>query len=450
MQKTFLFLDHYISTRLFPSAWAAKKMGLHASVIIPKEVKASFESKLAEQPLEAGGSLFGNIIYFETSKETDVRTAIHELEKTNEIIGIFCNGGFFDKNGCFGELAGRIAIERGLPVQGTEALIQMNNKFLMRDHLATKGLQKVLFGHARNISEAIEHANNIGYPLILKPLTGAGSTLIMKCSHQDELVENFDYLQKNLRYTYWDKFSQGIFTHHCSNREKRTFDLSQDVLIESYIPGPEVSVELYISNKRIIPIKIHDKMFLTEERSVFFEHLLVHPCVQISKEHEQQLINYAVEVTRSFDIDNCFCHVEMRYSDHGPELIEINPRIGGGLVAKSISESLREDPAKIDVELRLGEIKNLYTPQTPLLHQAMAFFYPRVNGVLNEIKGLSQAKKLANITSLEQTIPNNMPIKGKDSEVFLVQCWLEAESWEEIEHAYKQCDEYLQIDVCEI
>ncbi|ARU61411.1 hypothetical protein CBW65_10655 [Tumebacillus avium] len=449
-QKSFIFIENMYPLVLARRSVMAKEQGYRTVLISPA---------LTEQEKKA-------ISDFETQKNNDVpvfdqyiTTDDFDLEtlrgfvaqvETEYPAGAFMTSiGMFHKGHLVGSNVALLAEERGLPSPNADAVFRCNNKYLMRDALRDQGVPTVDFGLATDETTAVEHANRIGYPIILKPLNGAASHMIVKCANAEEVVTKFrDAMERLPNSTNIGAYKSA---HSYPNRkgEILDFDPLRSMLIEKYIPGREASVELLITEDQIFPLIVHDKVTMSEKERCFYEHLLVVPPQRFTDEEVQEMKDYAVAVAKAVGLKNTFSHVELRYGENGmgPQLLEINPRIGGMFVQDSIKAMVGIDAMTTCVGLSDGTFKAEAEYQSSEEIHAMFTIYPPHSGLLEQVDGLEELAEMPGMILSRQTMPNGMIIHAEDEECFAVMCFLKAESYEKVYEIYDKALEIVTFTV---
>lgn len=84
-------------------------------------------------------------------------------------------------------LAARLREALGVDGLGVEQTIPFRDKVRMKEVLAAAGVRIPRFARARNAAEVREAARHCGYPLIIKPIDGAGSADTYTCRNDAEL-----------------------------------------------------------------------------------------------------------------------------------------------------------------------------------------------------------------------------------------------------------------------
>lgn len=86
------------------------------------------------------------------------------------------------------ELAAQIREALGVPGQSYEQAQRFRNKDLMKQALAVGGVRVPLHEVAHSAAEVRRAAEKIGYPLIIKPLAGAGSQDTFRCDSERDVT----------------------------------------------------------------------------------------------------------------------------------------------------------------------------------------------------------------------------------------------------------------------
>lgn len=374
---------------------------------------------------------------------------LSELDKDYHIVGLTSYRGDFTPQGLLGAIAAQCAEERGLPSQSADALYRANNKFLTREALRAARVADIDFGHATDADTAVEHAERIGYPVILKPLTGVGSNLILKCDDAAQVRKHFALALDQLPRSYYPMARAAV--HQCLLRSGgvREFNPVCSMLVEQYIPGPELSVECVVGEDTVLPLLVHDKVQMREAEHIFFEDVLVVPSDRFTHAQTQVMKDYAAAVIRAVGLKNCICHVELRWHDklESPRLLELNPRIGGGCVAESLTTMLHFEPYQAILELALGTFQPQPPRERTTERHSMIFLFSPYSGRLKEIVGLELVEQLPGVLSVSAPVAPGSLIGGDFEEVFLVNVWLKSDSSEHAKAMYRKIAETIHFDI---
>lgn len=370
------------------------------------------------------------------------------LERSWRVCGITTSFGAFRPEGFVQEAVAEAARARSLAHTPPEALYRATNKYLARDALAAAGLPVGRFGLAHDEASALECARRVGLPLVLKPLTGVGSSVILRCSTEQEVVERFHQGVGLLAKGHYAQLRMAAHTARRANGEAMVFDPARSLLAEEYFDGREASVECLIVGDEVVPLVVHDKTFVDERAQSVFEHVLVAPPERFTAEEVRELEDYAVRAVRGLGLRWRMCHVELRYVDGvGPRLLEVNPRIGAGCVLDSIETSWGFDVPDMLLDLVLGRARvPARVPRSTERHAMVFLFSPR-SGVLRRLAGLDRVRRLPEVKVVRQECRPGQRVGGDAEESFLASIWLKAADAAAADASYRRILELVEIDV---
>lgn len=450
MSKAFLYVENKFFGPLLKRAIITKKNGYKNFLIFPPFEQRMIDllEKTERENLAPGEKLFDHVVHTDTFELETLRRIANEMDTILPIAGIATMVGLFTPHGLLGAHVASLAEDRGLPTQNTDALYRTNNKYLMRDALRAAGVPCVDFGMATDEETAKEHANRIGYPVILKPVTGVASHLILKCNNEEELLKHFRLAMEKLPVAAYD-----VYTYPHSYPDKagnmHHFDPVHSMLVEKYLDGREASVECVLAEDKIIPLLVHDKVKVTEGARVVYEHLLVVPPVRFTDAEVQEMKDYAVAALEAMNLKNSLSHVELRYDkDLGPQILEINPRVGGMCVHDSLKAMCGFDALSAQINLAQGTfvLDGSYHESKTDIH-AMFTLYPEHAGVFKSVSGIEDLEQLPGVEYVQLTVPTGTTINGDDEEVFLLMVWMKGESYDHIVQTYEKACELVTFEI---
>lgn len=448
MTQIIVFIENLSVLPAINRAVQANKMG-YKCTLISRPLVAHERSRISQLEVENEiDSLFVEIIETNHFSYEELEKNMCTLEESYKISAVFSILGLFSSAGLLGADVAKLAEKRGLASQDSDALYRTNNKYLMRDALRHAGVITVDYGLAVDIESAVTHAERIGYPVILKPINGVASHLILKSNNQQEVRDNFTYALQKLPDCNYSNLYASCHTYATRDGNLIDFNPMGCMLVEKYMNGREASVEMVITENEIVPLLVHDKVKVTEEKQVFYEHLLVVPPLRFTQKEVEELKNYAVDAVRAVGLKNSLSHVELRYDEKlGPQVLEINPRIGGMCVKDSLETMLGFDSVSAQLEIVLGKFElptQLNQEETP---HAMFTLYPKESGILRAVNGIEELEKIPGVLRVTQVYPEGTEVRGDEEEVFLVMCWMRGESYEHIEQVYEKACELVTFEI---
>ena len=112
----------------------------------------------------------------------------------------------------------------------------------------------------------------------------------------------------------------------------------QEMIIEQYIEGTEYALEGNLINSNLNKITIFDKP--VEYKEPYFEESIYITPSELPEELQNQIIELIGNACKKIGLENGPVHVEFKILDENIFIIEINPRMIGGLCSKCLSFGL--------------------------------------------------------------------------------------------------------------
>jgi len=202
------------------------------------------KNKLVEEYIADDFTSFDNLI-----KKIETWARLNDARFTG-IIGIDDEDQF--------ETVRRIAQHFGLDYYDNKTLIIASNKFLMKQQFEKN---KVPTGAFALISDSNDkQVNKIGFPNVLKILTGNGSEFLFFNRDTEELKRNLEYMHKNISKLKDDEEYSGWFRKiSFKDTKKIIFDPTREFLLEEYLNGDEYSCDFLLYNGQIKILRVVKK-----------------------------------------------------------------------------------------------------------------------------------------------------------------------------------------------
>lgn len=251
----------------------------------------------------------------------------------------------------------------------------VKNKYTFRDFCSTNGILAPKHKLLRNKHEIPALEKELKYPLVVKPVYGACSAYVVRVNNREELMETYDYVKNNIK-SFW------------LASEWENFDL----LIEEYIDGEEVDMDILIQNGKIKFYSISDNFNKTRSR-FFVDSGQAIPSNLPTKEQDD-LIDMAEEALEKLGIQNACIHFEAKVSPKGPCPIEVNMRMGGDYVYSYLKTAWHVDFVEQSVNIALGNFIKIEKPERPYKFIIGWDMQPEVSGVLVELEVSPKIKSL--------------------------------------------------------
>ncbi|GHH69067.1 carboxylase [Streptosporangium violaceochromogenes] len=226
--------------------------------------------------------------------------------------------------------AAELAARLGLPHTDAAAIGRAKDKFALRKCLDAAGLSPVRHGIAYSAKQAREIATRVGYPLVCKPPALGGSVGVVRVDDARALDEAFSLANTV------DYFGQT--------------SLVAGVLIEEYLDGPEYSVESVVWEGRAHPLVVAEKELAFPP---YFEEL-AHIVPAAPHPDLDDALRMVVEAHRALGLDRLVTHTEFKLTGQGPRIVEVNVRLGGGLIPRLGQLALGVDVAAAAADVAVG------------------------------------------------------------------------------------------------
>ncbi|WP_329391724.1 ATP-grasp domain-containing protein (plasmid) [Streptomyces sp. NBC_01351] len=209
----------------------------------------------------------------------------------------------------FVALAARTAAKLGLPGPDGDAVERCRSKDAQRSVHAAAGVPVPAFAAVTGAAEAAGAAERIGFPVVLKPVSGSGSVGVRLCA---------DAAQARA----W--------------AERLLSDGSATVLVEEAVSGPEFSVETFDGEV----VAVVAKHVGAEPYFVETGHDVPAP---VPAATAAELGAVAVRAVGALGLGYGAAHTELRLGPGGPVVIEVNPRLAGGMIPVAVKAATGVD-----------------------------------------------------------------------------------------------------------
>ncbi|MCX6790616.1 MAG: ATP-grasp domain-containing protein [Candidatus Gribaldobacteria bacterium] len=226
---------------------------------------------------------------------------------------------------------------------------KVRNKYLFRQFCRDNGLpaprHTILLKSVKSINDLPE---GFSFPAVIKPIFGAGSAYVIKVNNKEELTNTFNYIKKNITAA---TASEGSF-----------FD-GLDILVEGYIDGDEVDIDIVLQNGKIKFYSISDNY---QTREPFFVETGQAIPTSLSVKNQADLISLAEEVLEKLGVQDSIVHFEAKSTQNGPVPIELGLRMGGDEVHSFVKEAWGVDLVESAAKIALGVyIPKIQKPDAP-------------------------------------------------------------------------------------
>lgn len=261
-----------------------------------------------------------------------------------------------------------------LPGISYEVAIKATDKYLMALAFKQNNVPSPWFYLVSSKEDLYTLSGSISFPCIMKPTDNAGSKGVVKIKSYDELIEKYEY------------------SHSCSR--------SGNVIIQEFLEGDEVSVEMMIVAGTPHVLQITDKLTTGEPYFVELGHN--QPSI-LPHDTQAQIRDVAVRACAAIGIDNGPAHVEMKIAPNGiPKMVELGARMGGDNITTALVPlSTGIDMVQATIQMALGIEPNLLPSQS--LSSAIRYICADTSGKLKSICGYDDVVAMDGVKQLAFT-----------------------------------------------
>jgi biotin carboxylase len=273
-----------------------------------------------------------------------------------------------------------IAEQLGLPGLGGAGVQNCRNKHRNRQALTAAGLPQPRFAYVTDAAGARAAADEIGYPVVVKP-RGAGASIgVVRATEPGDIEHAFSVAEAG-SYGGAPAYEGGA-------------------LVEEMVFGPEISIDGAVHRGEYLPFCLARKRVGLEP---YFEEIGHIIDADDPLWADAELHRVLAEAHRAAGVRDGITHSEVKLTDRGHVVIEINARIGGDLIPYIGRLANGVDPAHVAVDLARGIRPDLTRTRSAVV--GIRFCYPPEDGTVAEVglpssphvPGLVKASQLADL-----------------------------------------------------
>jgi biotin carboxylase len=282
--------------------------------------------------------------------------AILAVAKRHEIDGILC-----DTTDVGVTTAAYVAERLALPGIGYEVARRFCNKYLMRQAVAVAGLQPTRFKLIHSVEQAHSFAEDIGYPLVIKPVDNQSSRGV--------------HVVRNAR------------TVSAAWEDANQFSRRGGVMVEEFLPGVEVTVEGFCLDYRYYTLAISDKQHFAHRPEVASR--LTYPPAMSDKVVDR-IRTFNAAVVQALGLKTGVTHAEYMVDGDQVRLVEIAARGGGTRIFSHIAPFVSGiDVPSLYMRFCMGE--PIQAPSMAESRAANLEFFNFPGGKVKAVHGLDTA-----------------------------------------------------------
>ena len=257
----------------------------------------------------------------------------------------------------------------GLPGISMDTAIKATDKGEMIKAFEAHGVESPWFRIIKDQEDLNAAKRDFSYPCVMKPTDNAGSRGVTLLRSEEDLEDAYAY----------------------SRRQSR----GGEVIVEEFLQGSEVSVEVMVVDGEPHVLAVTDK--LTTGAPHFVEMGHSQPS-QLPVLDVERIKDLAVRAVRAVGINCGPAHVEIMNTKEGPKMIELGARMGGDCITTHLVPlSTGIDMVRATIDVSLGNKPDI----KPKWDKGSAIrFFDAPKGEMRSINGVEEAGRIEGVEEL--------------------------------------------------
>jgi biotin carboxylase len=217
---------------------------------------------------------------------------------------------------------------------------------------------------------------------------------------------------------------------------------AEPLLVEEYLPEPELSIDGLLTDGGVTPMAIFDKPAMPDGPT-FEETLLVTPS-RLARHVIASAVRTVGDAARALGLRSGPVHAELRVTDAGPAMLELAARSIGGLCSRALRFPGGRSLEELILANALGEPVPVGVQESPRPCGVFMLPVPRA-GVLRSVEGRTDAEAVPGITGVTITVPLGRRVRPlPDGDQYLGFVFAEASTPVEVEKALTTASQRLR------
>lgn len=308
------------------------------------------------------------------------------------------------------------------PIKSVEA---SRDKRLMRERFRNAGVPIPVF-RAFSIHESpARAASKARYPCVLKPTTLAASQGVIRADNPQGFVQA------------WTRIKRIV----------EAVDAHPEILVEEFMPGPEVALDAILEDGRLRVLAIFDKPDPLD--GPFFEETIYLRPTRLTQQRQDKIVSCAARALAALGLRMGPVHVELRTGGSEPKIIEAAARPIGGRCSRTLRFGEGATLEEVLLLQALGERpldKDAYALD-PTPSGVMMIPIPGA-GKLKRVLGVDEARQVAGVEDVLMTAhPGQEIVPLPEGSRYLGFIFARAKTRREVDQALRKAHRCLKFEL---
>jgi len=333
---------------------------------------------------------------------TNAQTIAADIKKT----GITYDG-VFNHVEQMQPLVGEVGEELGIACNPAQAYRIARLKFEARKSLAAAGLRTPRSFAISTVDDVPKAAAEVKFPLIVKPTSGAGSGGVYRANNEEELKELVTKSLADLAANHMLGYNPGMTGDEAPL-------VAEQFLQPKMFPGLpvfEYDIDVLMFDGEAVYVQVVDNWIPSP--TYYLETGSNFPSM-VPQDVQKELGEFSVACAKAMGFNRGAFHIECIYTEEGAQLIEVNPRVGGGS-----DQAFHKGVMKVNLmENFFMALLNIpINPVVPEKPYKMMLDYgvnSPVTGLLKDMECFKEAEGHKYTTSVDKTCAIGQKVAGFD------------------------------------
>jgi cysteine synthase A len=275
--------------------------------------------------------------------------------------------------------AAELAAAFALPGNPPATVRRCRDKAAVREMLNRAGIAQPAYVVATSPAQAADAWRRMGTPCVVKPVDESASTGVRRCDTAEQAASH----------------AACLLSAVVNSRGQAKTAV---VLVEQYADGPEYSVELFGTREGLVTVGVTRKEVTGGPWFVETGHRFP---AELGTDASAGAVDLARRAVRALGLAVGATHTEIRLTASGPQLIEVNARLAGGMIPELVRLATGVDLVEQQVRAACGMDTGF--DATTARYAGIDFLTAPLEGTLRTVVGLAAARALAGVEQVTIT-----------------------------------------------